>query len=159
LDDWSIGTGASARAITLSIIRGTIKETYVDGGKIDFIMMPPDIKVDFSLAALGTGSGAVQIRSNVPTNRAAAVVGSVETFLSDFGTHDIVVNVQQASDANFLNKTVYYIDKRYLGVAFYRDMRGERLAKTGDGEREHVLAEYTLVVGAPKANGIDVNIT
>jgi hypothetical protein len=160
VDDWSVGTGASARALTLSIINGTLLSVRVAGGKPTIMMLPPFLKQKFSNQALSTGSGAVQVRSNLQNGGAAAnVVGTVDTFLSDFGPIASIDNVQMAAETTFLSKCVYFIDPRYLSVAFLRQMQGERLAQTGDGQREHVLAEYTLAVGAPTANGILVNIT
>lgn len=79
--------------------------------------------------------------------------------MTDFGTLQIVTNVQMAAEATFLDKTFYAIDPRYLSVSFLRPMFSERLGKSGDGEKEHILAEFTLQVGAPTSNGILVNMT
>jgi hypothetical protein len=160
VDNWSIGTGASARPLTLSIINGTILSVRVAGGKPTILMLPPFLKQKLSNQALSTGSGAVQVRSNLQNGGvAASVVGAVDSYLTDFGPLAVTDNVQMAAETSFLSKCVYLIDPRYLSVGFLRQMQGERLAKTGDGEREHVLAEYTLIVGAPTSNGILVNIT
>ncbi len=159
-DNWSVGSGASARTVTYSIINGLMKTVYTAGGKPTILMMSPSNKAKTSNALLSTGSGAVQVRSNLQNGGSGAnVVGAVDSVLSDFGTLQIVPNVQMAAEATFLDKTFYAIDPRYLKVSFLRPMFSERLAKTGDGEKEHVLAEYTLEVGAPTANGILVNMT
>jgi hypothetical protein len=95
-----------------------------------------------------------QIRYNLNQVSPAALIGAVETWQSDFGALDVIVNVQQASDAAFLNKTAFLIDPRFVDVAFLRPFQVEQLAKTGDADAEHVIAEYTLRVGAPKAHAI-----
>lgn len=159
-DNWSIGTGASARTVTYSIINGLMQTVYTAGGKPTILMMSPSNKAKTSNALLSTGSGAVQVRSNLQNGGSGAnVVGAVDSVLTDFGTLQVVPNVQMAAETTFLNKTFYAIDPRFIGVSYLRPMFSERLAKTGDGEKEHVLAEYTLEVGAPASNGILVNMT
>jgi hypothetical protein len=151
---WSLGS-ATVRPMSLSILNAAMKTAYIAGGKPKMLMVSPDQKVNFSQLALASNlSGGVQIRYNLNQVRAAALIGAVETWQSDFGALDVVVNVQQASDAAFLNKTAFLIDPRFVDVAFLRPFQVESLAKTGDAEAEHVIAEYTLRVGAPKAHAI-----
>lgn len=155
------GTGATAwtyssstRALSLSIVAATVKECYIDGGKPKMLMLSPDQKMKFSALCLSTTlGGGAQVRYNMNQVRAAALIGAVETYQSDFGALDVIPNVQFAGDST-LNATGFVIDPKFLEVAFLRTMRTEQLAKTGDSVAEHVLAEYTLKVGAPKANGI-----
>ncbi|MBL8630722.1 MAG: DUF5309 domain-containing protein [Rhodospirillaceae bacterium] len=159
----SLGTGSTAwnlassttRALSLTILNAAMKTAYVAGGKPKMLMLSPDQKVNFSQLALASNlSGGVQIRYNLNQVRPAALIGAVETWQSDFGALDVIVNVQQASDASFLNKTAFLIDPRFVDVAFLRPFQVEQLAKTGDADAEHVIAEYTLRVGAPKAHAI-----
>ncbi|MDX2143013.1 MAG: DUF5309 family protein [Rhodospirillaceae bacterium] len=151
---WNLA-GATDRALSLTILNSAMKTAYVAGGKPKMLMVSPDMKVKFSGLALASNlSGGVQLRYNVNQVRPAALIGAVETWQSDFGALDVIVNVQLASDATFLNKTAFLIDPRFAEVAFLRPFQVEELAKTGDAEAEHVLAEYTLKVGAPKSHAI-----
>ncbi len=151
---WNLA-GATNRALSLSILNGAMKTAYVAGGKPKMLMLSPDQKVNFSQLALASNlSGGVQIRYNLNQVRPAALIGAVETWQSDFGALDVVVNVQQASDPTFLNKTAFLVDPRFVDVAFLRPFQVESLAKTGDADAEHVIAEYTLRVGAPKAHAV-----
>ncbi|MDX2224590.1 MAG: DUF5309 family protein [Rhodospirillaceae bacterium] len=151
---WNLAS-ATVRPLSLSILNAAMKAAYVAGGKPKMLMVSPDQKVKFSELALSpTLSGAVQVRYALNQVRPAALVGAVETWQSDFGALDVMVNVQQASDAGFLNKTAFLVDPRYAEVVFLRPFTSEKLAKTGDADTEHVIAEYTLKVGAPKAHAI-----
>jgi hypothetical protein len=151
---WNFGA-STVRALSLTILNAAMKTAYVAGGKPKMLMVSPDQKVNFSQLALASNlSGGVQIRYNLNQVRPAALIGAVETWQSDFGALDVIVNVQQASDAAFLNKTAFLIDPRFVDVAFLRPFQVEQLAKTGDADAEHVIAEYTLRVGAPKAHAI-----
>ncbi|MBL8644411.1 MAG: DUF5309 family protein [Rhodospirillaceae bacterium] len=148
---WNLA-GATIRALTLTILNAAMKAAYVDGGKPKLLMLSPDQKVIFSGLAFSSTAGGVQIRYNMNQVRPAALIGAVETWQSDFGAVDVVVNVQFASDTSFLNQTAFLIDPRYVDVPFLRPFMVEPLAKTGDADPEHVLAEYTLRVGAPNAH-------
>tara|TARA_R110002124_G_scaffold285675_1_gene464526 strand:+ start:3254 stop:4249 length:996 start_codon:yes stop_codon:yes gene_type:complete len=146
-------TNTTSQALTLTILNSALKSAYVDGGAPNFVMLSPDKKLDFSGLALASSlSGAVQVRQNIGTNEAAALIGSVESWLSDFGSLGVTVNVQMASDTSFLDNTAYLIDGRYAEVAFLEPMQSRELATNGLADREMVFANYTLAVGAPKAH-------
>lgn len=158
------GTGATAwglttvaATMTLTSLNASMKAAHVDGGRPKMFMVSPASKIKFSELSMSSGSGAVQIRFNVDRVRPGALIGAVDTWQSDFGAVDVVSNVQMAYDengSNVLNRMGFLIDPRYCEVAFLRNFQSERLAKTGDGEKEHILAEYTLKVGAPTAHAI-----
>lgn len=158
------GTGASAwnltittaRALNLTILNGAIQAAYITGGKPNLLLLSPKEKTVFSNMTLQSSlGGAAQIRYNLGGIKAGALIGSVDTWLSNFGQLDVAVDVQFASDSgttNGLDVTAYLIDTRHAAVSYLRPMFTEDLAKTGDASKFEVLAEYTLQVDAPKAH-------
>ena len=146
-------TNTTSQALTLTILNSALKSAYVDGGMPNFVMLSPDKKIDFSGLALASSiSGAAQVRQTIGKTEAAALVGSVESWLSDFGSLGVTVNVQMASDTSFLDNTAFLIDSKYAEVSFLEPMQSRPLATNGLADREMVFANYTLKVGAPKAH-------
>lgn len=145
----------TTRVLSLTILNGAMLETHKDGGKTNMLMVSPQRKQEFSNLTLQStlGGGAV-VRYNLDTVRPGALIGTVDTWLSNFGQLEVMSNVQMSTDTSYLNKVVYLIDTRYAGLSYLRPMFTEPLAKTGDNDKFEVLAEWTLVVDAPKAHAL-----
>tara|TARA_R100000995_G_scaffold83557_1_gene59788 strand:+ start:612 stop:1607 length:996 start_codon:yes stop_codon:yes gene_type:complete len=157
-DAWNF-SASTVRALSLTILNGALKEAYIDGGSPDFVMLSPDKKIDFSGLALASSiSGAVQVRQNISKTEAATIVGSVESWLSDFGSLAVTVNRQMASDTSFLDITAFMVDSKYAEVAFLEPMQNRPLGTTGLADREMIFANYTLKIGAPKAHAFVSNL-
>ena len=158
-DAWNFAN-STTRALTLTILNGALKEAYVDGGAPDFIMLSPDQKIKFSGLALASSiSGAAQVRQSISKDEAATIVGSVEGWLSDFGSIAVTVNRQMASDTSFLDITAFMVDSKYAEVAFLEPMQHRPLGTTGLADREMIYASYTLKIGAPKAHAFVSNLS
>ena len=84
---------------------------------------------------------------NVGQQDQASVISGVDWYVSDFGRHKLVLHryirasVVMAFEPDML--AVSFIDRPFM----------EELAKTGDGRKMQLLAEYCLVVRNPKATG------
>lgn len=151
-DAWNLAS-TTTRALSLTIMNGALKEAYIDGGSPKQVMLSPDKKIDFSGLALASSiSGAAQVRQVISPTKKAAIVGCVESWLSDFGDLGVTINRQMASDTTFLDNTVFLVDPKYAEVAFLEGMQTRPLATTGLADKEMVFANYTLKVGAPKAH-------
>lgn len=165
-DKYSVSTGdgitawnlaaATARALNLSIMNGGIQAAYIAGGKPNLFLLSPKQKTAFSNLTLQSSlGGASQIRYNLDGVKPGALIGSVDTWLSNFGQLDVAVNVQFSSDSgttNGLDVTAFGLDTRHAAVSYLRPMFTEDLAKTGDADKFEVICEYTLQVDAPKAH-------
>ena len=51
------------------------------------------------------------------------------------------------------------IDHDYWGKATLRPMKTEKLSKTGDNEKHHIIMEKTLVCENERASGIIADLT
>lgn len=154
-DAWNLAA-TTTRGLSLTILNGALEAAHTDGGKPNLLMLPPVEKRNFSNITLQSSlGGAAQVRYNTNGVRPAALIGAVDTWLSNFGQIDVVSNVQMASDSgttNGLNDTAYLIDTNRVGLSYLRRMFTQPLAKTGDADKFMILSEYTLQVDAPKAH-------
>jgi hypothetical protein len=165
-DLWTVGSGTggtawnltatTARAMSLTILNGAVKEAYIDGGKPDLLLLSPTQRINFANLTLNSSlGGAAQIRYNFNSPKAAALITAVDTWVSHMGTLAVMTDIQMASDTattNGLDDTAYIVDTSKAGVSYLRGMQTFELAKTGDADKFEVLAEYTLQVDAPKAH-------
>ena len=74
-------------------------------------------------------------------------MASIDFYISDFGTMRIVPDRFQRE------RDLWIVDASMASLAVLRNFRVEKLAKTGDSERRHMLIEYTLVVNNEEAHG------
>jgi len=158
------GTGATAwnlaattsRAMNLTSLNGAVQAAYISGGKPNLVLMSPKQKTAFSNLTLQSSlGGAAQIRYNMNAVKPGVLIGTVDTWLSNFSQLEVAVDVQYASDSattNGLDNTIHILDTRHAAVSYLRPMFTEDLAKTGDADKFEVIAEYTLQVDAPKAH-------
>lgn len=153
-DAWNL-SATTSRVQSLTILNGALEAAHVDGGKPNMLLFSPFQKRTFSNLTLNSSlGGAAQVRYNTNSVRPMALIGAVDTWLSNFGSLDVMSDVQMASDSstNGLNATAYLIDTRHVGVSYLRRMFTQPLAKTGDNDKFLTLVEYTLEVDAPKAH-------
>lgn len=170
---FSVGTGTGAvawnltnftsRALNLTSMNAAVQNAYISGGKPDLFLMSPKQKTNFSNLTLQSSlGGAAQIRYNMNGVKPGALIGTVDTWLSNFGQLEVAVDVQYASDSattNGLDNTAHMIDRKHAAVSYLRPMFTEDLAKTGDSSKFEVICEYTLQVDAPKAHAALFGLT
>lgn len=158
-DAWVL-TNAPTRALSLSILNGALLEAHIDGGMPNMALMSPGRKISFTNLTLSTTlGGGSQVRYNTDSIKPMALIGAVDTWLSNFGQLQIVSDVQMASDTSFLDNAVFLVDTRYAKISYLRGFQTFPLAKTGDADKFEVLAEYTLQVDAPKAHAALFKVT
>lgn len=151
-DAWNLAA-TTTRGMSLTALNTAVQNAYIAGGKPNLLMLSPTQRTNFSNLTLQSSlGGAAQIRFNQSEVKPAALIGTVDTWLSNFGTLDVASNVQMASDTSFENVTAYMVDTRHAGISYLRRMFDEDLAKTGDADKFMIIAEYTLEVDAPKAH-------
>ena len=83
----------------------------------------------------------------------AIIHGAADMYMSAFG---MLVAIPVAYG---LTRDVLVIDPEYLGVSTLRAMKEEKLAKTGDNEKRHILCEKTLEVRNQKALGVVADLS
>lgn len=152
VDAWNLAS-TTTRALSLTILNGAVLAAHTDGGKPNMLLLSPTQRTNFSNLTLQSSlGGAAQVRYNTNSVKPMALIGTVDTWLSNFGPLDVMSDVQMASDTSYENITAYMVDTRHVGLSYLRRMFSEPLAKTGDADKFQILAEYTLEVDAPNAH-------
>ena len=132
-------TAGTARAFTESQVKDVLQKVFTAGGEPDYIMLPP--------AAKQTFSGFTGNATRFDKSEDAKLYSSVDFYVSDFGTLQVVPNRFQLASQAFVLQS----DK--LAIAYLRPFSTVELAKTGDAEQRQLTVEWTLECRAPKAHG------
>jgi hypothetical protein len=140
--------GGTLRAFTETIAKDVIQQGWTAGAMPNIIMVGPVNKQRVSGFA---GIATQNIDQTAP--KPAVIVGSANLYVSDFGTFRVIPNrFQRERDA-------WFMDFEYVEVRYLRPHQVVKLAKTGDNEKRHLKAEYTLVVKNEAALGGAFDLT
>lgn len=137
-------TDGTQRVFTETQVKDVAQKIYSSGGNPNTIMMGPSQKQTFSTF---TGNA-----TRMDEAEDKKVTAAVDVYVSDFGQLKAVPNrFQRARD-------VWVLESGRWSVDFLRPLRSWALAKTGDSDREQLLAEYTLKADNPLANGLIADV-
>lgn len=130
-------------------LKAMIKEAWSAGGSPTVVLVGPTAKQKISSFA----GIATLYRETGTTAKGTRIIGAADVYVSDFGEHRIVPNRFSR------DQTVLILDMDYWAVASLRGMMKEKLAKTGDSEKWHLVTELTLESRNEKASAkiADVN--
>lgn len=143
----AVRTDGALRNWTEVILKSVMLKCFNSGAEPDTIMMPPALKQTFS-SFVGVATKTIQQTAV----EAAAVIGAVDFYVSDFGTLAAVVNrFMRSRDALFL-------DFDFCKVAFLRPFFTKPLAVTGDAEKRLLLGEYGLKITNEAALGLATDL-
>ena len=137
------GTG---RVPTEADLKALLTKIYAAGGNPDRIMMSPEIRVKMSEVL--TGGGTKMEKAEEKTVHAV-----IDVYVSDFGTLKLIPNRVQSYET-YSKGCAFVIDPEYWKVAYLRGFTEEKLAKTGDSMKGHVLVECTLEARNPASSGM-----
>lgn len=137
-------TDGTQRVFVESQLKDVAQKIYTSGGNPNVIMMGPAQKQTFSTF---TGNA-----TRMDEAEDKKVTASVDVYVSDFGQLKAVPNRIQRS------RDVWVLESGRWSVDFYRPLKSWKLAKTGDSDREQLLAEYTLKCDNPLANGLIADV-
>lgn len=121
-------------SFTENDLKAMVKEAWSAGGDPRLILVGPTAKQRIS----GFVGIADITKEAGTTARATRIIGGADVYVSDFGEH-VVVASHFSRD-----QTVLILDMDYWAVAMLRGMQKEKLAKTGDSEKWHLVTELTL---------------
>ena len=100
-----------------------------------------------------TFTGISDVRSEVKGKQMATIYGAADMYMSDFGM------LAAIPVAYGLTRDLLIADNDYLGVSVLRGITEEKLAKTGDNEKRHIIMEKTLEVRNQKALGVIADLS
>jgi hypothetical protein len=161
------GNGSSAvaafsgsTALTYEQLASAQTLAFDDGGQPNMLEVPPRLKRAFSALAFSATPSTADVRYMANGNSPAVAVGTVDKWMSDFGTVDVVVNRQLSIQVGtFLRQAAFLLDTERLAIGMLRSFEVNQLARTGDARSEFVVSEYTLAPTAPDAHAAVYGVT
>lgn len=138
-------TDGTQRDFTEALLKTVMQSLFMESGtsKPRQLYMSAAHKQTFS-----GFTGISEHRTAVSGKRQAIIHGAAEMYMSDFGLLTAI------PVAYGLTRDVLIIDPEYVGVSTLRPMKEEKLSKTGDNEKRHILCEKTLEVTNEAALGV-----
>lgn len=117
-------------------------EAWTQGGEPRIVMVNK-----FNKQRASTFAGIATQYNDVTGRTPGTIMGAADLYVSDFGTLRIVPN-------RFMRTNVVLVlDMDYWALAYLRGMSKEKLAKTGDSEKWHLVTEVTLESRNEAASG------
>ena len=141
---WGTPTDGTSATLTEAIVVAALQMAWADGGDPSVIMANATAKHKFaSFAGASTFAGTYDAQRG---KAQGMVVGAVDVYVSDFGSHRIVLNRHQRDEV------ILCLDPDHVAVATLRPIKYTELAKTGDADKGQILTELCLVVTNPDAH-------
>lgn len=135
--------GTTVRTFTEALLKTVLADTWDNGGDPTTLMVG---KFNKQIAS-GFAGIATLYRDTAPKIGQTEIIGAADVYVSDFGQLSIVPN-------RFMRgRTALVIDWDYWEVSALRPFFKEKLAKTGDSEKWHIVGEYTLKALNEKSSG------
>jgi hypothetical protein len=131
-------------SFTENDLKAVISACWTQGGNPDLILVGPNAKKKIS-----SFTGIADITKEAgSTAKVTRIIGGADVYVSDFGEHRVVPSRFSRE------QTVLVLDTDMFAVAQLRGMTKEKLAKTGDSEKFHLLTELTLESRQEAASGL-----
>lgn len=146
----SAATNGTQRAFTEAQVKSVMQSIFTNSGESKTRHMYMSA---FHKGVFSGFSGIADIRGEVKGRAMATIYGAADVYISDHGP---IVTIPVAYG---LTRDVLIADHDMLGIGTLRAMKEEKLSKTGDNEKRHILAEKTLWVGNEKAHGVIADLT
>ena len=141
-------TDGSQQVFSETNLKAVIKLCYDSGAEPNVIMCGP-----FNKQKLSTFTGIASTTYDMSTAKPAAIIGSANVYVSDFGTFEVMPNRFQR------DRDVWLLDFDFVSVCFLRPFTMEKMAKTGDAENRMLLTEFGLKVKNEAALGLVADCT
>ena len=142
---WGASSDATASTLIEADLQNALELAWADGGSTDTILV--NSKQKKRMAAFAGASAFEGFSVNNGRQAQGVVVGGVDIYVSDYGSHKVVLD-------RFLGQTaVLCLDSEYMGIAWLDPIKVEDIAKTGDGRKKLLVCEWTAVLQNPDAHG------
>lgn len=150
---------ATKAALTEDNVRDVCETVYQNGGNPGVFMSGTSVIRRFSEYLFTSSARVATLMSDQGKSReAAAALGSVNVFVTDFGvTLELHANRLQQPDAAVGDGTAYngyVLDPEYLRMAYLTGYHVQPLAKQGLSDRRMMHVDWTLKVLNEKAHGM-----
>lgn len=140
--------GTTVRAVTEQMLKDVVKLCWDEGGEPSIVSVG-----GFNKQAMSAFSGIATLYRDSQKLAPAQIIASADIYVSDFGQLSIVANRFQR------DRTALVYDPKMWDLAFLRRFKREKLAKTGDSMKSHIVGEVTLACRNEKASGKIADLT
>jgi hypothetical protein len=134
--------GSTTGALSLTALNATLLEAWTDGGNPNIILVGATQK-----AAVDAFTSIATRMVDIDRKAQAVIHQAANVYVSDYGTHTVLLHRYMRTSV------VLCVDPDYWAVAFLRKPFMEALAKTGDGEKRQLIAEFCLEARNPNSSG------
>lgn len=141
-------TDGTQRIFTETFLKTALQACFTEGGDPDCVMVGP-----FNKQKVSGFSGIATLYRDTAGSKKASIMGAADLYISDWGEIKIVPNRFQR------DRTAMIIEKDKWAVAYLRPFKQEKLAKSGDSEKVHMLCEWTLESKNEAASGKVADLT
>lgn len=142
-------TAGGVRTITETMLKTAMQQAWSSGGQPDKVMVGP---VNKQFISRFTGI-ATLYRDTAGKRSNISILGAADIYVSDFGEVQIIPNRFSRE------RTAHVLDTGYWEVAYLRPFKEEKLSKTGDGIKGHIVVEYTLKSRNEAASAVIADLT
>jgi len=158
---------AAGIALTEKAVRDVVEEIFLEGGDPTVMMSVPGVIRKFSEYLFTSSARVASLMSDQgKSSEKATALGSVNVFVTDFGTLRLVPNrLQLKYDALYADPSltaayadVFILDPSYLQHCFLQGYRTDKLAKTGLAENRQMSVDWSLIVNTEKAHGVIASV-
>jgi len=150
VDAATLGT---AEALTEEKVRDVAQSVYQEGGDPTIMMCVPKVARGFSSYLFDETARVATLTAETNQKGPAKAVGSVSTFIGDFGLVLEITPNRLQQDVAADTSTAFLLDTSHLEQSFLHAPRVESLAKTGLSDKRLMSVDYTLCVGNEKGLG------
>jgi len=136
------------RAFTATILQNVQTLAWGNGGSPKVLYVGA-----FNKAAVSAFAGIATKTIEQSKASPAVIVGSADVYVGEFG------NITVMPSRNSRTRDAWLIDHDYIAVDYLRPFHEEKLAKTGDSNKRHIVVEWTLKVSNEQAHGLAADLT
>lgn len=133
------------RAFTESLLREAHKLCFDQGGNPKWLMLGT-----FNRGVVDSFTGFATRMDDAKDKR---ITATVEFYVGPFGQLKVITERQQR------DRTAFLVDPEYWALGSLRPIQEEKLAKSGDNEKRHLVAEYCLIAKQEKSSGAVRDLT
>lgn len=126
--------GTTTGALTNAVLNQALMGAWAQGGNPTKILVGPAQKT-----AIDGFTGQATRFIDVAKGAQASIVGAANVYVSDFGTHQVILHRYMRSSI------VLCLDDDFWAIRWLRKPMKRELAKTGDGTKYQIICEWTLV--------------
>ena len=149
-----VRTAGTKRALTEELVRDTVESVYNEGGDPTVAMSVPTVIRAFSEYLFTSSARVATLTSDQgKSGEQATALGSVNVFVTDFGTLKLVPNrLQQLYSTTVAD--MFILDPEYLALGYLHGVKVKELSRTGTADNRQMTCDWTLIVNTEKAHGM-----